>query len=66
MVPGGRDRAGGAEVEAARAADDLRARMRAELGAELDVARLVEGADRSAAASSARATAAGSRGSARK
>ena len=31
VIAGGRDRAGRAEIEAARAADDLRARMRAEV-----------------------------------
>jgi hypothetical protein len=45
MVSGGRDRTGGAEVEAAAAADNARARMRAELLREFDVARLVERAD---------------------
>ena len=37
-----RDRAGRAKVEAARAAHDLRARMRAQVLGEFDVARLVE------------------------
>jgi hypothetical protein len=40
-----RDRAGGAEVEAAGAAGDAVARMGAEPGVVLDIARLVEGAD---------------------
>ena len=45
VVAGGRDRAGRAEVEAAVAADDAGARMRADVLGEGDVARLVEGAD---------------------
>ena len=45
VIAGGRDGAGRAEVEAAGAADDLGARMRAEVLGEGDVARLVEGAD---------------------
>ena len=45
VIAGRRDRAGRAEIEAAVAADDLRARMRAEILGEGDVARLVEGAD---------------------
>ena len=44
-IAGGRDRARRAEIEAARAADDARARMGAEVGGEVDVARFVEGAD---------------------
>ena len=45
VIAGRRDGAGRTKVQAARAADDLRARMRAELLAEGDVARLVEGTD---------------------
>ncbi len=45
VIAGGRDRAGRAEIEAAGAADDVGARMRAEVLGEGDVARLVEGAD---------------------
>src|SRR5512133_1354104 len=45
VIAGGRDGAGRADVEAAGAADDTRARMRAELGVEIDEARLVELAD---------------------
>ncbi len=44
VIAGGRDRAGRAEVEAARAADDVRARMGAEVRGEGDVAWLVEAA----------------------
>ncbi len=40
-----RDRAGRAQVEAAGAADLARARMGAQVGMEIDIARLVEGAD---------------------
>ena len=42
MVAGGGDGAGRAEIEAAPAADDLRARMGAQVIGEIDVARLVE------------------------
>ena len=42
MIAGGRNRAGRAEIETAPAADDLRARMRAQVFREIDVARLVE------------------------
>ena len=42
MIASRRDRAGRAQVETAAAADDLRARMRAQIGVEIDVARLVE------------------------
>ena len=45
MVAGRRDGAGRAGVEAARAADAARARVRAQLGLEPDVARLLELAD---------------------
>src|SRR3954469_25264540 len=45
MLPRRRDRARRAELEAARAADDLRARMGAEAVREGDELRLVEGAD---------------------
>ena len=45
MVAGRRDRAGGAEIEAARAAHDLGARMGAQRRVEGDIARLLEGAD---------------------
>ena len=45
MIAVGRDRAGRTEIEAAAAADDLGARMRAQVLAEIDVARLVEVAD---------------------
>ncbi len=45
VIAGRRDRAGRAEIEAARAADDARARMRAEIRGEGDIARLVERAD---------------------
>ena len=42
MIAGGRNGAGRAEIETAPAADDLRARMRAQVFREIDVARLVE------------------------
>src|SRR3984957_8159212 len=45
MVSGRHDGAGGAKVEATCAAGDLRARMRAQMLAETDVARFVEGTD---------------------
>ena len=45
VIAGRCDRSGWAEVEAARAADDLRARVGAEIVGEGDVARLVEAAD---------------------
>src|SRR5271166_6467812 len=45
VIPRRCDGAGRAEVEAAAAADNLRARMRAEVGGEGYVARLVEAAD---------------------
>ena len=45
MIASRRDRAGGTEIEAARAADDLRARMGAEIRAVRHVTRLVETAD---------------------
>ena len=41
----GHDRAGRAEIEAAVAAREFRARMRAQFGGEIDVLRLVEAAD---------------------
>src|SRR5262245_62584804 len=41
----GRDRAGRAEIEAASAANALRARMGAQVGAEMNVTRLVERTD---------------------
>ena len=42
VIAGGRNGAGRAEIETAPAADDLRARMRAQVFREIDVARLVE------------------------
>ncbi len=45
MIAIGRNRAGRTQIEAAAAADDLGARMRAEIFGENNVARLVEGAD---------------------
>src|SRR3954469_10893191 len=45
VIAGGRNRTGGTEIETAIAADDLRARMRADILSESDVARLVETAD---------------------
>src|SRR5439155_5887580 len=45
MIAGGGDRAGRAEIEATRAADDLRARMGAKIFGEGDIAGLVETAE---------------------
>src|SRR6202034_552687 len=45
MISGRRNGAGRAKVEATCAADDLRARMRAQMLIETDVARFVEGTD---------------------
>jgi len=45
LIARGRDSPGRAKIETTMAADDLRARMRAEIFGEGDVARLVEGAD---------------------
>ncbi len=45
VIAGGRDRAGRTQIEAASAADDLGTGMRAQLGVERDVTRLVEAAD---------------------